>query len=219
MTFRLPFVPEQDGYAAEHSTDFVAIKLAGGQSRVRADVLNGTSVVNISFLLDRVDYQEFMNFFITQIERGALPFLVDLLVDFGYPSTYKAQMLPGTFKLNQVRGFSFRISMQVEVEQVEFFTGNFFFTSPNLIKTATPISFASFLQTSGSVQLLGAQLNDGVHPPINLDGTYVITSFPAGNQIALSTPSGVNADWLKLASYPSSTTGTFGPVTVLAPPT
>jgi hypothetical protein len=219
MTFKLSLKPEQDGYSAAHATPFIVVKLAGGRSRVRADVVNPTSLVSVSFKMDKGDYDQFMDDFRNQIAEGSIPFLMDLALDFPLATQYKVQMMPDTLKTNQVSGLSYVVSMQVEAEQVDYFRGNHFFVGPNEIRTAVPISYATFLQVSGSLQLSGAQLNDGVHPPINLDGIYVISSFPAGNRIALGSPQLVNADWLKLASYPSSTTATFGPVSVIAVPT
>lgn len=219
MSFKLSQRPEQEGYSANHTSPFVYVKLNGGKARVRADVLNEVSIVSCSFKLDQGDYNQFMDDYRNQMGEGSLPFLMDLVLDFPLTTQYRVQMIPDTFKTNQVSGISYVVSFQVEAEQVEYFRGQHFFVGPNEIRTAVPISYATFLQVAGAVQITGAQLNDGVHPPINLDGIYTISSFPAGNRIALSSPSSINADWTKLASYPSSTTTTFGPIGVIAVPT
>lgn len=219
MTFKLSVKPEQEGYSATHATPFVAVKLAGGRSRVRADVLNQPSMVNCTFKLTKEDYDQFMDDFRNQTAEGSLPFLMDLALDFPLATQYRVQMMPDTFKTNQVSGLSYIVSMLVEAEQVTYFRGTHFFTGPNEIRTTAGIVYSSFLLVGGAVQLSGAQFNDGVHPPINLDGIYTISSFPTATRIALSSPSSINADWLKLASYPSSTTGTFGPVSTIAVPT
>lgn len=219
MTAKLPFLPEQDSYSVDHAIQVVSVDLDGGSPRTRADFAGATAGVNCSFLLDRVDYQNFMEFWINQTFRGSQKFLMDLLIDFAYPTQYLVTAVPGTFKTSQVGGQTFQVQMTVKAQQVAFFTGSYFFVGPNEIRTPSPVTFASFLQIGGAVQLRGAAVNDGVHPPVNLDGIYTISSFPSGNRIALSSPSAVNPDWSLLVSYPSSTTPTISPISAIGVPT
>lgn len=219
MTAKLPFLPEQGGYEVTHAVQTIAVQLDGGSDRIRADVVGATALVNCNFILDRIDYQNFMEFWINQTFRGSVKFLMDLIIDFQFPTQYLVTCIPGSFKTSGVMGQSATVAMQVKAEQAAFFTGTYFFVGPNEIRTPSPVTFSTFLQVSGAVQLVGAQINDGVHPPVNLDGIYTISSFPAGGRIALSSPSSVNADWSLLASYPSSTTPTVFPASTVGVPT
>lgn len=218
MTAKLPFIPEQDSYSVDHAVQVVSVKLDGGASRTRADFAGATANVSCGFFLDRVLYQNFMEFWINQTFRGSQKFLVDLVIDFAYPTQYIVTAVPGTFKTSKVGGQTFQVQMVLEAEQVQFFTGSYFFVGPNEIRTPSPVTFSSFLQVGGPVQLCGAGINDGVHPPVNLDGIYVISSFPSGNRIALTSPSAINPDWSLLSSYPSSTTPTISPVSAIGVP-
>lgn len=208
---KLTFRPEQDGYNIEHAVQVISVKLSGGQSRQRADVDKATGTVTAVWMLDLFDYGDFLQFWIEQTARGALPFLADLLLDFNLPVQYKCLAIPGSYKTSQVNGLTYRVSMQLEVSQAPaYFTGSYFFKTTNEIHTPSPVSFSGLGYVIGAaVQLIGAQVNDGVHPIVNLDGIYVISSFPTGSTIALTSPSSINPDWSKLVSYPSGTTGTI----------
>ena len=218
MTVKLPFIPEQSGYSVDHANQMVSVKLAGGRSRQRADVVGATHTVGATYLLDYDDYLTFEDFMINQTERGALPFLADLVVDFPSATQYLCQLVPESMKTTQVEGQSYRVSMDLEVDQVQFFTNStYFFVSANEIRNGS-INFTTYLQVSGKVQLVGAQLNNGVNPPIDLDGIYTISSFPTNNRIALINPHLINPDWLLLASYPGGQTVQFGPISTIGVP-
>jgi hypothetical protein len=218
MTIKLPFRPEQSGYSVAHSNPVVSVKLAGGRSRQRADVVGASHVVSTTYFLNYQDYLTFEDFMINQTLRGALPFLADLVIDFPNATQYLCQLVPDSWQTSQVEGFSYRVSMDLEVDPVKFVTNSsYFFVGPTEMRNNS-VTFTQFLQVSGLVQIVGAQLNNGVNPPINLDGIYTINNFPTANRVNLISPSVTNSDWLKLASYPSSTTVAFGPISAIAVP-
>jgi hypothetical protein len=226
MTATLNFRPEQQGYGVAHPNQLVSVKLAGGKARTRADVDGATSNVGCTWFLDAVDYLQFMDFMNTTLLRGSQPFLLDLIIDFPYPTRYLCQMVPGTFKTSTVQGLSYRVSMEVEVEQVDYFfllTG-FIFTNPNTISTPTPITFSSKFFIGQTIQLVGAAVNNGVNPRINLDSSlnvpsiYTIASFPTGSSMTLTSPATVNSDWTVLAGYPGATTGLIANTAIVGVP-
>jgi len=218
MTVKLPFRPEQAGYGVAHPSGVKTVKLAGGRSRQRADVVNATGVVSASWLLSYTDYLTFQDFMINQTERGALPFLADLVMDFPNATQYLCQLVPDSMHTDEVLGLGYRVSMELEVDQVKFVTNSTYFFVTTSEMRNNSVNFTLFLQVSGLVQIVGAQLNNGVNPPINLDGIYTINNFPTNNRVALISPSSINPDWLKLASYPSGTTVAFGPISAIAVP-
>jgi hypothetical protein len=221
VSFFLTINPEQAGYSAQHPTQVIAVKLAGGLARMRADVDGATGTVNCTWLLDQTDYMQFMQFFNVSLGRGVLPFLVNLILDFAFPVRYLVQIVPGTLKTREVEGFSYRVSAELEVRQLRYFQSFFLFISTNEIQfsgTPTPLTFLQLFAPGDLLQITGAQLNDGIHPVLNLDGVYTVGSVPAANRILLSSPAAVNSDWNKLTSYPSSTASISNVAIINSPP-
>ncbi len=222
MTAKFPFIPEQAGYSVDHANEVVSVRLKGGASRTRADITGATHNVSATWLLDRVDYQVFLKFMNVTTLRGSVPFLADLIIDFWAPTQYKCLMVPGSMKTTRVEGFSYRVSMDLEVEQVTgFFVAAEKFDDPNEVfftGTPAPLTFLQLFAVTDSCQIVGAQLNDGVHPVINLDGIYVISAVTA-NRLTFTSPSAINPDWSLLASYPSGITGLIDNVALINVPT
>ena len=153
-TDKLPFIPEEAGYTVDHANEVVSVRLNGGRSRVRADISGSTHGVSATWLLDRLDYQQFVKFINTKTLRGALPFLADLIIDFWAPTQYKCLMVPGSMKTTKVEGFSYRVSMDLEVEQVSgFFVASEKFQTTNIVfftGTPAPLTFLQLFAVSDS---------------------------------------------------------------------
>ena len=209
MTDKLPFTPEAESYGVDHPHQTVAVMLAGGKPRVRADVDSHVSIVSANWKLDYADYMTFMHFMEVTVAHGSLPFLVDLATNFFAPVQHKCTMVPRTFKTHNVRGISYQIQMQLAVEQNRSFFAPHKFDDPNEVffgGVPAPLNFSELFQIGDKCQIVGAGLNNGVNPPINLDGIYTISNIPTTSRLTFSNPQLINPDWLKLASYPAGIT-------------
>lgn len=225
MTAKIPFLSEQDGYSGEFSQDAVAVKLAGGAMRIRADFTGAASQTKLSFLLNQQsEYAEFMSFWQFSTRRGTLPFLADLIMECPFPMQYMCRMIPGTMRMSKVEGHSRRITMDVEVEQNPFTIATCLFSSTGtqltLISAPLEAPDAQVLLDGGdTVQIAGASVNNGVNPRITLDGIYTVDVVPTTTIIRLLNPATVNSDWTTLASYPSGLSGNIPLVYVMKVPT
>lgn len=222
MTAKLAFAPDASGYSIDHPAQFVSVKLKGGLPRVRADVDGDTSLVTATWKLNYQDYMEFMHFFEVTLAMGSLPFLADITTNFFAPVQHKCTLVPGSFKTHNVRGISYHVSAQLEVQQNQYFfaaerfqdTDQVFFTG-----TPAPLTFPELFQISGKCQIVGAALNNGVNPRINLDGIYTILDIPTDSRLTFSSPEAVNPDWNLLSSYPGGITDLILNVALINVPT
>lgn len=211
-----PFIPEQNGYVSLRPVEVIATELEGGSPRLRRDKLHGSATVNATWLLDRVELTLFQKFLREDLQNGSLPCLVDLVTDFFQLARHRCTFVPGTIRTGDVDGLTYRLSAQLRPEQLDAKTTNCLFETPNTIESAAPNT--SIFQLGDRVQLIGAQLNDGVNPPINLDGFYAIATIVNGFEMTFASPHLVNPDWLLLASYPSGRTGIIQNVSVVNSP-
>lgn len=113
---KLHLLAQSSGYGVAFGDNNVATKLNGGKSRVRRKAINTTHDVSVSFLLDKRQYEYLMAFYRTVTQRGALPFMMDIITDNGIIQTHKVLIKQNTFKLNQVQGEAFFVGMTVEAE-------------------------------------------------------------------------------------------------------
>ncbi len=221
MTDLLNFIPEQSGYSTAHPNQVIAVELDGGSPRVRADRLRATGTVSASWVLDRVEYTQFMQFFREKTGRGALPFLADLVTDFFQPARHRCTLVPGSLRTTQVTGLTYRVSADLRPEQLDVFTSQERFETTNQVFfTGIPaFPFDDLFAPGNKVQILGAQLNNGVNPAINLDGIYTVATVPTSSRITLTSPHLINPDWALLASYPGGIAGPVNDVSLIHSPT
>ena len=121
-------------------------------------------------------------------------------------------MVPGTYKVDQVRGQARRVSMTLEVEPVDFtiITALFNASADQVSVIAQPVGALDLqvLFTAGdTVQIQGAGVNNGVNTPIDLDGLYEVLTVPTPAVMVLDSPELVNSAWTTLGTYPSSLSG------------
>lgn len=224
MTAKMPFLPEQNSYGTDLSQDSIGVKLAGGSMRLRADQFGAASTVRASWLLGPQDWTEFQAFWQFSTQRGALPFLSDLIVDSPYPLQYMTRMVPGTYRVDQVKGLSVRVSMQLEVEFNEFTIATALFSNTGSQVTVISAPAGSpdvqvLLDPGDKVQIAGASINNGVNTPITLDGIYTVNTTPTPAIFTLTSPAGVNPAWTTLAGYPSGLSGNIPLVYIMRVPT
>jgi hypothetical protein len=225
MTEKLPFLPEQNSYGVTFSQNAIMVKLAGGVARVRADQFGAASQVSASWLLEEPDWAQFQGFWHYTAKRGTVPFLADLIVDTPYPTQYKVQMIPGSYRVDQVKGRARRVSMTLEIEPVEFTVVTALFSSAGtqITVVAQPVGALDvqvIFAAGDKIQVQGAGVNNGVNTPMDLDGIYEVTIVPTPTVITLNNPASVNpAAWAALATYPSGLSGNIPNVCLVRVPT
>lgn len=207
MTTLCPFVAEQSGYSAGASAPVIAVDLDGGPPRLRSDALGATHTVTANWFLNRYDYDVWQRFYEKDTANGALPFLVDLVTSFFLPVRHRATFVPGSVKTSNARGQSYRVSARIKAEKLKHEREGAIFGLVGSVTVNSPIvPLNQQFQAGGYVQILGAQIDDGANPPVDLDGVYPITSVPSGTVMNLTSADVINPDWLLLDDYPSDQT-------------
>jgi len=112
---KLTYAPERAGYAIQHAPETVGVKLEGGLSRVRKDIIDGAELVNVQWRLNGTDYNAFWLFIKQNLNNGADRFSIDLFLKTNTLLEYTAQFVPGTLRLQQQRGDSYTLVAQLEV--------------------------------------------------------------------------------------------------------
>jgi len=112
---KLTFQPERAGYAIQHAPETVGVKLEGGLSRIRKDIIDGAELVNVQWRLSGSDYNSFWLFIKQDLNNGADRFSIDLFLKTNTLLEYTAQFVPGTLRLQQQRGDSYTVVAQLEV--------------------------------------------------------------------------------------------------------
>lgn len=202
-----PFVGEQSGYSAQATAPVISIGLDGGPDRIRKDAVGDPTVITCTWFLNRGDYDEWMRWFEKQAFYGSIPVLVDLVSSFFLPVRHRCTIVPGSVKTGNVRGQSYRVSARLRAEPLRHEREGAVFHLGGQITVASPIVDLNVQFTAGGfVQVLGAQIDDEINPPVNLDGIYPITSVPDANTMNLTSANVINPDWDVLDDYPSDQT-------------
>jgi hypothetical protein len=115
---KLHLCPLVSDYAVDPGQATLSVRLDGGRSRFRRDILNPAPMVNVAWNLGRDEYDYFEAFYNTTIEQGALPFQIDLIIGNSQLQEYTAHFVPGSKKLAGYQNGRFKISAQLEVEPV-----------------------------------------------------------------------------------------------------
>lgn len=217
MTTLLPFIPEHNGYNVRHPAQVVSSVLDGGRPRVRSDVLGANGSVSATWMLEGVEYDQFMRIWEESLAFGALPALVDLVTSTFLTARHRVTFVPDSLRTTQVEGLTYRVSAELSVEQLKRVISSATFGSPNIVTLEANID--DLLDDTDRVQIVGARYNDGIRPPVNLDGIYAIDSLPELFQIELTDPEDDNEDWLLLADYPGDVTGFVQNVSIIRSPT
>ena len=125
--FQIP--PEQASYAVDDGESVIRTVLDGGKGKYRTDILNATSTVDVTWVFSAIEYEYFRAFFKgTAAAQGATPFLIDLILDEAQALTeHTAYFIPNKTKLTKVRGMSYTVKAQLEVEPKEYTEGYFDF--------------------------------------------------------------------------------------------
>lgn len=213
MTDTLVYQPLRNGYTLEPSYPVIEVKLDGGNSRKRQDVLYTPHTATVTWILRATEYTIFQGFFRTTLKNATRPFLLDLISDIGVPTTHKCRTLGGMPKLTGQSGDAFYVSCTLEVEVNPTFTGLIRYVEPGQIvfETDFPFLVGPFLE-GDSVRIM---YTEGTHPtgstPLNLDGVYVISSTTSDDTLTLTSPASVNSDWTTL--FGLAATAEYGDLT------
>lgn len=118
---KFAYIPDASGYTVEDAAaDVIAIQLDGGASRYRRDRIGSYSMVNVRWTLDPDEYRYFRSFYRFALEKGAKPFLVDLVLDTQFPQEHEAHFVPGSVRLQEQKGHAYFVTAQLEVKPTVF---------------------------------------------------------------------------------------------------
>src|SRR4051812_39137454 len=107
--------PSTAGYAAERGSEVLSVKLDGGASKYRRDIIGAAFNVNVTWDGLNAEQFNYLNAcFRTGTVRGSLPFDIDLILDKSALTEYSAYFVPGSFKLTAQQGLAYFVSAQLE---------------------------------------------------------------------------------------------------------
>jgi hypothetical protein len=113
---KLNLRPMQDNYGFSLPEESIATVLKGGKPRIRQDVIGAWKVLDVSWFVDKGDYNYFMAFYRNTIKHGSLPFTIDLIMDDFEIKEYTVQLVPGSLSIGTMRGFTQVITAQLYVQ-------------------------------------------------------------------------------------------------------
>lgn len=114
----LGLTPSVDGYTASRGDTMISTNPGQGPSAVRLDRFNTPTRLNVSWNVGPADYGYLVAFYYTAIREGALPFLMDSIVDHPLVRQLEAKMIPGSFTLSGVKGITYQVRADVDVVPV-----------------------------------------------------------------------------------------------------
>jgi hypothetical protein len=115
---KLRLAPDSSSYSVTDGKEVVSVALDGGAGRYRHDILGASSVVSVQWICDRNEYRYLRTFYSEIVDKGSLPFAIDLILDDPLPVEHKAYFIPGSMTLTGQRGLSYYVTAQLEVEPV-----------------------------------------------------------------------------------------------------
>lgn len=107
--------PDQETYSVEDGNEVVSAALDGGMSRTRRDILGATSMLNVSWELDRLGYLYARAFYNSASVKASMPFRIDLLMDSYLLTEHVAKFVPNSFALADQEGLKFVVTAKLEV--------------------------------------------------------------------------------------------------------
>lgn len=114
--YKLALAAERSGYSAVAGESTKRRAVAGGRSRFRRDMIGARTGVSVQWQLDAGEYDYLLSFYRAATDGGALPFLIDLLMDGPFVAEYEASFASGPPSLVGVSGETFTIRATLEVK-------------------------------------------------------------------------------------------------------
>lgn len=115
MLTKLNLIPDSSSYSVTDGQEVIRIELDGGAGRYRQDVLNATSVVNVSWSIGPEKYRYLRAFYKQVANGGSEPFAIDLIMDDSALTEHKAYFIPGSMQLRRQEGMLYVVSARLEV--------------------------------------------------------------------------------------------------------
>ncbi len=115
---KLVLRPDTQGYSVQDGEDVIAIELDGGAGRYIRDKWGSTSRVAVTWTLLPMQHSYLRAFYNTTIQKGALPFLCDLILDDPEPIEHVCRIVPNTMSLGSQQGYAYISSCTFEVEPI-----------------------------------------------------------------------------------------------------
>lgn len=112
----LSLAPDQAGYSVEDGEEVLSVRLDGGLSRYRRDVVGAASSVRVQWTVGPTEYAYLRAFYRTTTGRGTEAFLVDLILDSATLTRHTAYFVPGSMKLTGVSGLTYTVQAMLEVK-------------------------------------------------------------------------------------------------------
>lgn len=106
-----------DGFKVPLAGDIVSAKLDGPETLQAAGYAGGARVAEVQWELDAPGYHYLQAFWRKKTERGALPFLIDLISNESLPTRHLGTFVPGSLKLVKVDGLKYSVAAQVEISR------------------------------------------------------------------------------------------------------
>ncbi len=116
---KFKYLPEQSGYTYNNQQNILSVKLDGGLSKTRVDLVDGPAIVEVEWIFDLGEYQWFRAFFNQAINYGTNPFLIDLVLDQPYHQEFTAKFVADSISTTDVAGLSLHVSAQLEVLPID----------------------------------------------------------------------------------------------------
>lgn len=107
--------PDSSAYSVADGNEVVSVQLDGGLSRRRRDIIGASSKVDVSWILTQDGYAYLRSFFRGITGKGALPFLIDLILDDYELTEHTANFVKDSLKLTGQKGHTYWMSAQLEV--------------------------------------------------------------------------------------------------------
>lgn len=118
---KLYLSPVSDGYSFTDGSEVLSVKLDGGASRYRQDILNSSLTANVQWILTPNKYTQMRYFYLNTVKSGSLPFNIDLLLnDVDNLTETECHFVPGSFGLRSQRGLSYVVGATLELVQDEY---------------------------------------------------------------------------------------------------
>lgn len=212
MTQTLLFQPVRDGYTFTPGYNTLESTLEGRflAKRQQNKVLYAPHILNVNWVLSRVQYTQFMGFFRTNLQNGTLSFLTDFMVtDILVPTRHKCKSLQGMPKLTQVKALAYYVSCIVEAEANPTYTGLIRYEAPlKVIYSNSHPEFTSGFRAGDIIQVTDSA---GIHPAtgtaLSFNGQFTVGSTTSTDTVTLQFGT---APWTTLAGLSPAVYGDSG---------
>lgn len=146
MALHLNLPPSSASYSADLAVGAVGSQTRGGAGRYRNDIIGGDSLVTVTWILGRTQYDFLVGFIEGLTENGTIPFTIDLIINNSLPDIRTVQVVPNTFQLIDQEGLRYTVSAQLAVRRSpQAITEKAAYSLVYLASDGKPKSYASLL--------------------------------------------------------------------------